>query len=345
LRSGDIVIEKSGGGEQQPVGRAALFDLDCDAVPTNFAARLRPADGNEPRFLTYLLSSLYASGTTRSVIKQTTGIQNLDLEAFLGQLVLVPPEQKQREIADFLYWETARIDALIEKKRRLADALEERFVAALASALDRLPKRRLRTLTTKIGSGKTPLGGAETYVFQGVLFIRSQNVLMGRLDLSDVAFIKEEIDEQMHNTRVLGDDVLLNITGASLGRCATAPLDLPAANVNQHVCIIRPSRNANGQLLQFAIRSKAVQDQIREEQLGGNRDGLTFEQVGDLVVSVPEPVDAQARLATELRHIEARHQVIADRLNLQLKLLQEHRQALITAAVTGEVGVKKAAAA
>lgn len=247
----------------------------------------------------------------------------------------LPPLETQKALASFLDDETARIDALIEKKRRLASVLEERFAATLVRKLDGLPKRRLKTLATKIGSGKTPLGGAETYVSEGVLFIRSQNVWMGRVDLSDVAFIKKEVDAQMRTTRVLAGDVLLNITGASLGRCATTPLDLPAANVNQHVCIIRPSPEVSGRLLELAIRSKAVQDQIRGDQVGGNRDGLTFEQVGNLTVSVPATAAAQARLTTDLEQVETRHQVIAERLRLQMKLLEEHRQALIAGVVSG----------
>jgi type I restriction enzyme S subunit len=115
----DIVIERAGGGEQKPVGRAVLFDLEGLAVPTNFAGRLRPAAGHSPRYLAYLLNGLYAMGTTRSAIKQTTGIQNLDLDAFLSTSVTIPGTKKQREIAEFLDAETARIDALIEKKRHL----------------------------------------------------------------------------------------------------------------------------------------------------------------------------------------------------------------------------------
>ena len=81
---GDIIIEKSGGGDKQPVGRIALWDRFEPVMPTNFAGRLRPSPGHEPRYLAYLLAALYYEGRTVAAIKQTTGIQNLDLHAFLS---------------------------------------------------------------------------------------------------------------------------------------------------------------------------------------------------------------------------------------------------------------------
>ena len=97
----------------------------------------------------------------------------------------------------------------------------------------------LKMLTTKIGSGKTPAGGAEVYSDTGIVFLRSQNIYDTGLQLNDVSYISQEIDEEMKNTRVQYDDVLLNITGGSIGRCCVYNLKGVSANVNQHVCIIR----------------------------------------------------------------------------------------------------------
>lgn len=131
---GDLIIEKSGGGENQPVGRAVLFDQSERAMPTNFAARLRPVPTVDPRFVCYLLASLYSDGRTRSAINQTTGIQNLDMDAFLNIHVLQPDLSRQRAIADYLDSETARIDVLIAKKRRMIDLLEERRDSVVRNA-------------------------------------------------------------------------------------------------------------------------------------------------------------------------------------------------------------------
>src|SRR6056297_1683995 len=89
---------------------------------------------------------------------------------------------------------------------------------------------------TKLGSGSTPRGGHKVYVDDGVPFIRSQNVNNNNLDFEDMAKITQAIHKQMKSTTVKPLDVLLNITGASIGRSCVVPEKLEEGNVNQHVC-------------------------------------------------------------------------------------------------------------
>lgn len=136
-------------------------------------------------------------------------------------------------------------------------------------------------LTEKVGSGVTPTGGSEVYKTQGILFLRSQNILYGKLFLNDVAFISEEIDEIMENSRVRPFDVLLNITGASIGRCAFFPEELINANVNQHVCIIRFKKPSKS-LAMFAseyLNTDFGQRQMYRVMAVGNREGLNYQQI------------------------------------------------------------------
>lgn len=136
-------------------------------------------------------------------------------------------------------------------------------------------------LTDKVGSGVTPTGGSEVYKSQGILFLRSQNILYGKLSLNDVAFIPKEIDEIMENSRVKPFDVLLNITGASIGRCAFFPEDLASANVNQHVCIIRFKKPSKS-LAVFAseyLNTDFGQRQMYKAMAVGNREGLNYQQI------------------------------------------------------------------
>lgn len=134
-RRGDLLIEKSGGGETQPVGRVALHDLDEVVMPTNFAGRLGPADHVDSLFACYLLASLYSDGRTRGVIKQTTGIQNLDLDALLSFRVRCPSLPDQQAIADYLDAETVRIDALTERIETQMNLLYERRQALITAAV------------------------------------------------------------------------------------------------------------------------------------------------------------------------------------------------------------------
>ena len=109
-------------------------------------------------------------------------------------------------------------------------------------------QKRIGFSTTKINSGKTPTGGSESYQTEGIMLIRSQNVYDEGLRLEDVVYIDDETHAEMRNSRVATDDVLLNITGASLGRCAVYDLE-DEANVNQHVCILRPSKGCSSSYL------------------------------------------------------------------------------------------------
>ena len=147
-------------------------------------------------------------------------------------------------------------------------------------------QRKLANITSKIGSGKTPLGGEKAYKDCGVPLIRSQNVNDNQVNLSDVVFIDEVTDDSMSNSRVYTGDVLLNITGASIGRSAVYLLT-QHANVNQHVCIIRPVTSYNAKFIQLNLSSDDGQRKINESQAGGARQGLNFEQIGRITFAFP----------------------------------------------------------
>ena len=125
LRSGDLLLEKSGGGKQQPVGVVILFDHPEDAVCSNFVARVRVRDGFDPLFLTFLHSALYSKKLNTRSIKQTTGIQNLDSDAYLNESVAFPPPSEQVVIAEFLEKARTDIDAGIDKVRCQIELMQE----------------------------------------------------------------------------------------------------------------------------------------------------------------------------------------------------------------------------
>lgn len=303
---------------------------------------LKPRDDRLlPEFLYYALQA----HRDRLTANATGAIQTyLSKNDFTTLRIAVPPVAEQRAIADYLDRETARIDALVAAKKRMSRTLSERFEAVLEEAMPTAGgTRRVRFLATKIGSGKTPPGGAEVYRSEGVPFLRSQNVLNGSLDLTDVVFISPEMDAEMANTRIKGGDVLLNITGGSIGRCAVVSEAVVGGNLNQHVCIVRPHETTVGPLLHYAFRSCFVQEQIRELQVGGNRDGLNFEQVGNLRVAIPSTMRDQVLLTEHIAEIEAEHQSIANSITEQVALLYQRREALVSAAVIGQIEVQVAA--
>jgi len=125
LQPGDLLLEKSGGGDQQPVGVVILFDHDVPAVCSNFVARMPVRENFDSLFLTFLHSALYSIKLNTRSIKQTTGIQNLDSTAYLSESVGFPPLPEQTAIVEYLDKATADIDAAITRARREIELLNE----------------------------------------------------------------------------------------------------------------------------------------------------------------------------------------------------------------------------
>ena len=268
-----------------------------------------------------------------------------------------PPLATQRRIALFLDEKTAQIDALIDKKRDLLDRLTEMRQALITrvvtkglnpdapmkrSSIDWLGDipvhwevKRLKFVTSRIGSGVTPRGGASVYVESGVMLLRSQNIYFEGLALDDVVFIDDEIDNDMSETRVIFNDVLLNITGASIGRCCLFDQVNARANVNQHVCIIRPTELV-ADFVGMLLASSVGQAQIDLSQNGASREGLNFGDLGNFVVVSP-PVSEQEAIVQYARIQVDGIGVQSSHVLQSIDTLEEYRSALVTSAVTGQI--------
>ena len=172
----------------------------------------------------------------------------------------------------------------------------------LKDLLDDWEQRKLDDVTVKIGSGKTPSGGENAYVDAGIPLIRSQNVNDNKVDFEDIVYIDESTDKLMMNSRVFANDVLLNITGASIGRSAVYK-GLDEANVNQHVCIIRPIEGYHPDFIQLNLASDRGQKQIKSSQAGGGREGLNFQQIGKMEFVFPT-LDEQKQIGNYFNNID-----------------------------------------
>ena len=158
---------------------------------------------------------------------------------------------------------------------------------------------RLGDYITKIGSGLTPLGGNAVYLQSGIPLIRSQNVQLNHFDVDGLVYISKEQDAEMENSRVSPGDVLLNITGASIGRVCVVPQEICPANVNQHVCIIRCQQEIHPEFLAYYISTPEFQDFIMDTQAGATRQALTKVLIEKFQIPLP-PLSKQKRIAAIL---------------------------------------------
>lgn len=163
---------------------------------------------------------------------------------------------------------------------------------------------RLGNITNKLGSGSTPRGGNNAYSDSGILFLRSQNIRNEGLLLDDVAFIDEATNKKMSNTIVFPNDILLNITGGSLGRCTIFPEEANIANVSQHVTIIRPTNMKSTAYLHSCILSPYIQNLIWGRQIGANREGLSKKVLEQFEIPYP-PISEQKRIMSKIKELFA----------------------------------------
>lgn len=191
--------------------------------------------------------------------------------------------------------------------------------------------RSLSELTIKIGSGKTPAGGSARYRSHGRPFVRSQNVAWGDLQLDDLVHIDEATHSEFPGTEIADGDVLLNITGASIGRSAVADSRIVGGNVNQHVCIIRTT-GLGSRLTNYFLLSPIGQRQIDSFQAGGNREGLNFRQVGAIKLPCPPSQHEQQAIAEALSDADA----IIESLSLLLVKKRQIKQGTMQELLTGK---------
>lgn len=194
---------------------------------------------------------------------------------------------------------------------------------------------RLGDITNKIGSGSTPRGGKSAYVKEGIPFLRSQNVWDNGLRMHDVAYIPESTHEKMSNTAVLSKDILLNITGASLGRCALVPDDFGEANVSQHVTIIRSTKQEIRHYLHLCMLSPYTQKMIWGRQVGMAREGLSKKVLEQFEIPLP-PIEEQQRIVTKVNSL----MLLCDELEKQLIKAESTSRKLAQASVASITGMQ-----
>jgi type I restriction enzyme S subunit len=185
---------------------------------------------------------------------------------------------------------------------------------------------RLGDLCTKTGSGSTPRGGKSVYQPSGVPFLRSQNVHDDGLRLDDVAFITPQTHEKMAGTAVEAGDLLLNITGGSIGRCCLVPASLGQANVSQHVAIIRTAVEDIQSYLHRLILSPYFQSFVISEQTGAGRGGLPKNRMDRIPVALP-PVAEQRRILSRIDELMD----LCNQLQT-VRTLRENQRDMLTAA-------------
>ena len=325
-------------------------------IITSAYTTLRPSAFVNPQYLYYVL---HAYDLIKGFYGMGAGVrQGLNYDEVKAIKVPFPSVSEQSRIVKYLNDQEEQIDSIIEEATRSIDDYRRWRTAIIYEAITKgvenpkglknsgvewigqIPTNwrmcSIKRLTTKIGSGKTPSGGAEVYSDEGVLFLRSQNIYNTGLVLDEVSHISDEIDADMKNTRVEYRDVLLNITGGSIGRCCIFDLIDTRANVNQHVCILRTKKDELlPEFLRYFWNSSVGPIVVGYYQTGGNRQGLNFEQIGQVKIPLCA-LDTQKQI---VRYLDKECSAIDDLIREKQALvtdLEAYKRSLIYETVTGK---------
>jgi type I restriction enzyme, S subunit len=356
---GDILVTMMGSS-----GRSMVVPKGIDpGLMDSHLIRIRlPDDDLDPRFValvmdraSYIKEQLETSG--KGAI-----MHGLNSEIVKSIYLAVPPRSEQESISAFLDRETARIDALVAKKERLIELLQEKRSALITRVITKgldpnvLMKdsgiewlgeipihwevKRVKDVSRFVTSGSR--GWAEYYSDAGSLFLRIGNLTTGSidLDLSELQYVSLPTSAEGMRTRVQSGDILISIT-ALIGAVAVIPDNFQEAYVNQHLALVRLSDlNASSRWVGYCALSMIGQEQMLANLYGGTKDGLGLDDIRSLVVVMP-PIQEQKEITHFLDEECKRSGALIMKIREGLERLNEYRTALVSAAVTGKIDVRE----
>ncbi len=299
------------------------YDCECCLVAGNGDLNVKYYNGKFDAYQrTYIIESLdkekldvmylyfFLSSYIEVLRKQSIGgvIKYIKLGNLTDALIPIPELSKQKEICQNLIKAKKILSSNENLLSKYDTLIKSRFIEMFGDPVDNPNKweiKKLKSLTTKIGSGATPKGGRESYISEGISLVRSMNVYKGFFEYEGLAHITEAQAKELDNVTLQENDVLLNITGASVARCCILPKDVLPARVNQHVSILRTTEKLNPVYLSNLLISDTEQRVLLG--IGGaggaTREAITKTELESLDIPVP-PIELQQQFAAFVQQID-----------------------------------------
>ena len=320
VENGDILIGMDGEFNiaKWNGGHAVLNQRVCKLIPKNQEI--------ESDYLFF-----YMPKALKAIEDKTPFVTVKHLSAKELNKIIVPIPNRERQIT--ISNQLKLLNTLLGKYNRIDTRLDEliksRFVEMFGDPVSNSLGWQtilMKRLASKIGSGATPKGGRESYGTEGISLIRSMNVYNGCFEYKDLAYISDDQAKKLENVVIQENDVLLNITGASVARCCIVPDGILPARVNQHVCIIR----CNNKIIPKYLCHLLIDDNYQRFLLdlagsGATREAITKQQIEELSIIIP-PIKLQnqfADFATKVEIQKATVQQSIDKLETLKKSLTQ----------------------
>jgi type I restriction enzyme S subunit len=353
LRRNDLLLEKSGGGEQQQVGCVVLYDDDAPAVCSNFIARVRLAPKMNASYWRYVHAAAYSVRLNTRAINQTSGIQNLDQTRYFDEQAAFPPPEEQNSITQFLEYEAGKIDSLINEQKRLIELLKEKRQTVISRAVT----KGLDSSVTLVDSGVKWLGQVPTHwdidrlgtLFREIkeegnddLPILSVSIHNG---VSDRQLDEDEMERKVNRSedtskykKVAPADLVYNMMRAWQGGFGTV---LVPGLVSPAYVVARPTKDFSTRFIELLLRTPQAIEEIRCHSYGVTdfRLRLYWDNFKIIRVALP-PRPEQEKILSHIEKINDQFDKLIEAATISISTLQERRNALITAAVTGQIDVR-----
>ena len=301
------------------IGRAAI--TKCDLFTNEAIMSFEPKEGKAilADYIYYYLKGCKWTGANKAVMGQT-----LNKKTISENIFAYPSIETQSRIVSELDLLQSIMDKQQAQLKELDNLAQAVFYDMFGDPVENdkgWEVKKLGKFCSKIGSGATPRGGNESYKAEGISLIRSLNVHNNEFVYKDLAFIDDEQAQALSNVEVQPNDILLNITGASVARCCIVPNHLLPARVNQHVCIIRPSKDIEVRYLSYLITGIQYQSFLIDLARGkaATREALPKSIVENLPIILP-PLSLQQSFAAKIESIEKQKAAISQSIAETQKL-------------------------
>ena len=331
---GDVLFSKDG-----TVGKVSLINYEKDFVVLSSLAILRPSLKIESEYLTkYLQSPFFYDKAIKS--KTGAAIKRVVLRTIKNLDIPLPPLQEQKRIVaklDTLFEKIDKAIVLHQKNMDEADVFMGSVLNEVFRELDIDKKTSLKSITTKIGSGSTPRGGQKAYKTEGISLIRSMNVHDSGFRVKGLAFIDEEQAKKLDNVTIQENDILLNITGASVARCCIVDEEYLPARVNQHVSIIRLKEEVIPSFLHYYLISPSIKSDLLFSSSGGaTREAITKSMLEDFKVPIVS-MEKQKKVVQYIDQISEKTEKLKQVQKKKMESLKALKASILDRAFRGEL--------
>ncbi|MBR0567625.1 restriction endonuclease subunit S [Azoarcus sp. L1K30] len=354
LRSGDILICSRNGSRRLigKCGRVTTEFVGCYFGAFNTVFRTQASD-----YLFYVLNSSLFEFQSGSYLTST--INQLTVAALNSFVVPVPSPEEQKKIADFLDWKTGQIDALIAKKQALIEKLKEKRLAVITQAVTKGLDPDIPMYDSKVSwLGKVPvgwtvkklkyiatvrygLGEPPEYVDEGLNLVRATDISKGSIATDGFKKVRAEDVPWERNPKLRAGEIIVVRSGAYTGDSAIVPTDLEGSIAGFDMVVT--ATEISSKILAWALLSPyLLEAQIYQTRMRAAQPHLNAEELGNFLVIVPAPSE-QESIALFIENETARIDRLMDKTRLAITRLTEYRTALITAATTGQIDVRKVA--